>query len=632
MFKGVVVNVNCNIFRVIPSLFFAGFLFLLLAGHAFADTKTVCALGCTYTTIAAAEAGATAGDTINVSTGTYNEATPTFTKQLNWVAIDGNGTVIITNSASGSGLNVARKTGTAVVSITGFVFDGLDDDANVFFFANSAANVTLDYCTFRNAKTYDLYYGTGLSNIVIDHSTIYEPADAVRPMAFYGNIVGVFQNGTIDFYGASRFAQLAADSNFSFLNNDVDIHGMTNASAGLMWYPNGLNVTLISTGNTENITDIGGYYLLANSANVGGVINFNNTTTINKWSGVFFQVSTPGAWDVDFQGSVTATDSTLNKPVFSIGNQPAPSLTNFTVDLSVVDPANTAITVVGISSSGTPVGAAEISNFTIKNPTKGYNVGIGSVTSGAWNNMIDGVNIHDGTIYGYRYYSPSSATGANASINIGYNINATVSRMIEYGSPCVFFLGNGMTYTSGGYFNSVCVGEGLVTSVSAGAKGIKNVPMYNNTVINTSSTNRMAGLYAYANGVDESGGVQLKNNIVYGYSRDIGIDDGAMVNFYAGNNLYHNLINEFTFYWTDIQTDHTWAEWLALGSNFDNIGSLVADPLFIGASDYHLQSTSPAIDAGVDVGFTTDIEGNPIFGTPDIGAYDYKPPYTIGTN
>jgi hypothetical protein len=41
-------------------------------------------------------------------------------------------------------------------------------------------------------------------------------------------------------------------------------------------------------------------------------------------------------------------------------------------------------------------------------------------------------------------------------------------------------------------------------------------------------------------------------------------------------------------------------------------------------SDYHLQSNSPAIDAGVDVGLTFDYDGNPISGTPDIGPYEYQ--------
>ena len=49
---------------------------------------------------------------------------------------------------------------------------------------------------------------------------------------------------------------------------------------------------------------------------------------------------------------------------------------------------------------------------------------------------------------------------------------------------------------------------------------------------------------------------------------------------------------------------------------------------FSDQSDYHLQSTSQCIDAGVDVSLSTDFEGNPIYKQPDIGAYEYQ--YTTG--
>lgn len=48
--------------------------------------------------------------------------------------------------------------------------------------------------------------------------------------------------------------------------------------------------------------------------------------------------------------------------------------------------------------------------------------------------------------------------------------------------------------------------------------------------------------------------------------------------------------------------------------------------------DYSLKYTSPLIDAGTDLGITTDLLGNPVYGTPDIGPYEYQPPYTIGVD
>jgi len=41
---------------------------------------------------------------------------------------------------------------------------------------------------------------------------------------------------------------------------------------------------------------------------------------------------------------------------------------------------------------------------------------------------------------------------------------------------------------------------------------------------------------------------------------------------------------------------------------------------------------SPAIDAGTNIGLTADCAGNPIYGLPDIGGYEYQPPHTMGTD
>ena len=54
----------------------------------------------------------------------------------------------------------------------------------------------------------------------------------------------------------------------------------------------------------------------------------------------------------------------------------------------------------------------------------------------------------------------------------------------------------------------------------------------------------------------------------------------------------------------------------------------IGDPLFVDFKnhDFHLRAGSPAIDAGVDLGYKLDFDNNPIpSGTaPDMGAYEYK--------
>lgn len=51
--------------------------------------------------------------------------------------------------------------------------------------------------------------------------------------------------------------------------------------------------------------------------------------------------------------------------------------------------------------------------------------------------------------------------------------------------------------------------------------------------------------------------------------------------------------------------------------------SVCADPLFVSASDFHLQAGSPCINAGVSVALTADYAGVAVGNPPEIGAYEY---------
>ena len=59
---------------------------------------------------------------------------------------------------------------------------------------------------------------------------------------------------------------------------------------------------------------------------------------------------------------------------------------------------------------------------------------------------------------------------------------------------------------------------------------------------------------------------------------------------------------------------------------YDVTGSLQTDPHFVSKDDFHLRPDSPAIDAGspYELGIDKDIEGLPIVGNPDMGAYEYQ--------
>ncbi len=124
----------------------------------------------------------------------------------------------------------------------------------------------------------------------------------------------------------------------------------------------------------------------------------------------------------------------------------------------------------------------------------------------------------------------------------------------------------------------------------------------------------------------EGGGTEtyvVKNNIFCGVS---GAFDN-FINFAGAVTSYTGLNNQFyldsgTPHWAWNNVDKTSAaDWATASGEADY---LTSDPLFVNAAggDFTLQAGSPCINAGVDVGLTTDILGNPIVGDPDIGAYE----------
>jgi len=104
-------------------------------------------------------------------------------------------------------------------------------------------------------------------------------------------------------------------------------------------------------------------------------------------------------------------------------------------------------------------------------------------------------------------------------------------------------------------------------------------------------------------------------------------DSGAGLSILAQNNIMDVLSSENYFEDGSVITcDHNlfFGAGAAPGNCTNNVTS---DPLFTnsGARDFHLQSGSPAIDAGINTGLTMDIDGNPrpIGAGFDLGAYEF---------
>ena len=153
-------------------------------------------------------------------------------------------------------------------------------------------------------------------------------------------------------------------------------------------------------------------------------------------------------------------------------------------------------------------------------------------------------------------------------------------------------------------------------SMSSVAAQTRNINVYNNTFFNNENA------ILWKSGVTDhyGGDNNIKNNIFwqnrewYYAIKDDTTEDQALSRTAVAFNVFQQ------------------------GSNTETAGTdavVVSNPQFVdsSAANFHLQSDSPCIDVGTDLGFIQDFDGNlvPQGGAPDIGAYEYasSPLYTL---
>lgn len=151
-------------------------------------------------------------------------------------------------------------------------------------------------------------------------------------------------------------------------------------------------------------------------------------------------------------------------------------------------------------------------------------------------------------------------------------------------------------------------------------------------IYNTTINGGVTGIYS-SSGID---GYTLKNNIIYSPSSYFINSSSTGVNTIS-NNLYYS--TSYTNKWYYAGAIATLADWMTASGETN---ALQGWPKFLGQADstsaitdYHLQPSSKAVNAGVDVGLTTDYDGNPVpsGGGYDIGALELQiSPPTIVTN
>ena len=168
---------------------------------------------------------------------------------------------------------------------------------------------------------------------------------------------------------------------------------------------------------------------------------------------------------------------------------------------------------------------------------------------------------------------------------------------------------------------------------------LEDVTFVNNIIYNVQSEGMIVGGWT-ADGQTVSSNpvehISIINNTFYNFRGDgiyVGNEDAKDIKIY--NNIIQSRHNQFPIYIDYIPVSQVEIRHNLLDRDYDaygQIGDRVGNPLFIDAlhGDYHLQSNSPAINAGIPNNLSLldyDKNNRQNNGQWDIGAYEY-----VGTN
>ena len=270
---------------------------------------------------------------------------------------------------------------------------------------------------------------------------------------------------------------------------------------------------------------------------------------------------------------------------------------------------------------------------------------------GEW---VGGENVAQGDVYEYidvfyeavQAENPSTIEpGTNPAFwttDIMTNVEVKGNNVTENGADAhVLFVGYGVigadissNICAGGNFGIVCKGDyckiynNIVKSPNSFAQRAgSNNEYFNNTGYATGGD---AALKFFQEDTLYPTNCTVKNNIFDGsggadYAIQI-LDNTAAATHTVDNNCYKAGSSGVAILGAapvvdtigDIQ-----AKWVTLGTTND-VDTIVADPLYVeDGVDFHLQSTSPCINAGANVGVSRDFDGNQRSASPDIGAFEF---------
>ncbi len=305
----------------------------------------------------------------------------------------------------------------------------------------------------------------------------------------------------------------------------------------------------------------------------------------------------------------------------------------------VKDMASAAITASNDNSSYTITGGSiydnDITNFNV-------GIAIGFAASGSASGL-SGIKIYNNYVHDFDQYILCTNWHRDGIHFVGTHLTAWLENIEIYNN--YFEDNNGSTGgTAWIYVEYACRGFEIHHNIIAPYGSIYSLWFKGN----------LAGKDPFAGNHEIYNNTFYQNNIYTSAVSDFDIrnnifNGGGKV-VYASTFCTTNLVSDYNIYYNNgIDYDIvnavggagscTLSEWQVAG--YDS-NSLNIDPQFIGnfGTDddddvFKLNASSPAINVGIDVGLTTDYDGNAVDGVFDIGAYEYQSatpsPITIHT-
>ena len=290
----------------------------------------------------------------------------------------------------------------------------------------------------------------------------------------------------------------------------------------------------------------------------------------------------------------------------------------------------------------------------INDPISSGQISYNTIYQNGWrsyidNHQYDGIQGYLGNVNIFGNIIHDNVSGTAVSDDESHGIYALASKAVmNVYQNTIYNHQNGAGIKTRGSANIYgnMIYNNHLDGIEPGGNGAVNivVSIYNNIIFN----NGMWGVWTDTKGIGTFSlsiinNTFYKNSITSGY-REIDIEDDLTALTIKNNILFAADASGRTLY-ADVQTgtvdiDYnlhwrtdgnpsirygdiypTWAQWQTLG--FDTHIETTADPLFVSTTNFQLQTTSPAIGEGVNIGLKTDYDGNAFKNPPSIGAYEY---------